>query len=48
MTKRTLSNRELYKAEVEYIVKESCGTLLLDIDEDCVITGIHPDHDEPG
>ena len=46
MTKKTLSKRELYKAEVEHIVKESCGTSLLELDEDCVITGINPDLDE--
>ncbi len=44
--KKTFNTRELHKAELEYMVKESCGALLLEIDEDCVISGINPDLEE--
>jgi hypothetical protein len=46
MAKKAFNTRDLHKIELEYLVKESCGALLLELDEDCVITGINPNLDE--
>ncbi len=41
-----INPRKLYKAELEHLIKESCGTSLLEIDQETVFSGINPDLDE--